>query len=109
MSTPRRGLVAVATATTTEATATAAITTATATAATATATATEVAIAAAAAAAEAATTTTTAATTAIFTRTGFVDGQRTTLELLPVEAGNRLLAVIVRRHLDEAEALCSCR
>jgi len=79
-------------------------------ASTASASATTASISAAASAASAArsTTPTTAATTrALFTGTGFVNGQGSAIVLLAVERGNRRRSLFIAGHLDEAETFAS--
>ena len=48
--------------------------------------------------------TTEAATGAVFAGLGFVDGQRTAIEVLAVELGNGLRGFFLRGHFDEPEA-----
>ena len=73
-------------------------------AATAVATASTAAAAAVAASATAEATTTAASTAAsIFARTGFIDGQRPSTVLLPVQGGNSGLRLFVASHLNESK------
>ena len=66
------------------------------------------AVAATATAATVAATTTAAATpAAVFARLGFVDGQRTPIVLLLMQAGDGLASRVVIRHFHETKALAA--